>query len=76
MLHIGTAPRSGGIPVNMPEALEGGARRAGREFACCGGGNVAADRGDVRRLSPRPRCRGGGHASCCRTEQARSAWRE
>ena len=42
--------------------------------------------GDVRRSSPRPRCPGGGHSagsslagkkqSRCRTEQARSAWRE
>ena len=31
--------------------------------ACGGGGNVAVVMGDVRRPSPRPRCRAGGHST-------------
>ena len=59
MLHSGTVPQRGGISVNMREALAGGARWAGREFLCLSGeGNVALVMGDVKRPSPRPRCRG------------------
>ena len=51
-------------PVNMRKALAGGARWAGREFVfLSGGGNMAVVMGDVRRPSPRPRCRGGGHST-------------
>ena len=72
VLHSGIVPQRDGIPVNMREALGGP------------GILVAVEMGDVRRPSPRPRCPGGGHSaglagkkqSRCRTEQARSAWRE
>ena len=39
MLHSGTVPQRGGIrvPVNVREALAGGARRAGREFVSLSG---------------------------------------
>ena len=60
VLHSGTAPRRGGIPVTGTEALAGGARWAGREFVCLSGGdNVAGVMGAVRRPLPRPWCRGG-----------------
>ena len=64
------APQRGGVlsalrvPVNVREALAGGTRRAGREFvSLSGGGNAAVVTGAVRRPSPRPRCRGGGHST-------------
>ena len=56
MLHSGTVPQRGGIPVNMREALAGGARWACREFVyLSGGGNEALVMGDMRRPSRRPR---------------------
>ena len=64
VLHSGTAPQRGGIPVNMREALAGRASLAGREFVCLSwGGIVAVVMGDVRRQSPRPQRRGGGHST-------------
>ena len=82
------APQRGGVlsalrvPVNVREALAGGTRRAGREFvSLSGGGNAAVVTGAVRRPSPRPRCRGGGHStgkagrSNHAAELSRLAWR-
>ena len=77
MQYSGTVLQRGRIPVNVREALAGGACSAGREFMCLRllwGGNVAVVLGGMRSHSKnanvkfitvtlRLRCQGGGHST-------------